>query len=598
MMTLEIVGTEQSFIKESDCHKQKVDSNNNCIASTPPLITNNINNYQNLQQKLLQQQEQQQQEEWILKQDCVESPPTPTLVITHNPPSLLVSTYGNSITEPVIVFPGTGSHSSTADAMPTDGHALPEHNGQPSISTDEIVDVDVNVNAEEEAPVTPTPQDPSNQEGPRVVTGEKLLLFIIFIAVILSATLFTIQHLHPVGPQWNQVGSTLTGSYNSDNFGRVVALSKHGTIMAVAALASDSQFPYGSNPWVAGYVQAFQYINNDWTPLGIPIQVGDTGDTSGISMDLSKNGKFIAIGTENINENESANVGIVTAGSMKVNWCNGYAWEQLGQELIVGKPNNFYSGDHIKAIAISGNGLIVAGAGMASLSSFSNVSSSVYVFQLQDTIWSPMGNAILGIITDTTCTGISVDLTYDGLTLAVGTLSLESGGTVKVYQYQYKSSDWEAIGQPLHNELMNYGFSCGNFGKSVSLSENGFILAVGTPSYHNGNVQVYQLINDVWTRMGSPIFGQKESEWFGGAVDLSTDGLILAIGGTYKETIQVYQCIDFMWQQVGQDFEGGTAAISGDGNLVAGGMSSKSGTDQPGQVRMYALNNTLFNLAL
>jgi hypothetical protein len=213
--------------------------------------------------------------------------------------------------------------------------------------------VDINVNVEEEAPVTPTPQDPTNQEGTRVVSREKLLLCIIFIAVIISATLFTIQRLHPVGPQWNQVGSTLTGSYNSDNFGQVVALSKHGTIMATAALSYDSQFPYGSNPWVTGYVQAFQYTNNDWTPLGDPIQVGDSGDTSGISMDLSKNGKFIPIGTEN--KNESENAGIVSAGSMKVNWFYGYTWEQLGQELIVGKENDIYSGDHIKAIAISGD---------------------------------------------------------------------------------------------------------------------------------------------------------------------------------------------------------------------------------------------------
>jgi hypothetical protein len=155
-----------------------------------------------------------------------------------------------------------------------------------------------------------------------------------------------------------------------------------------------------------------------------------------------------------------------------------------------------------------------------------NAYRSVYVFQLQDSIWSPMGKVILGFITDTTCSGISVDHSFDGFTLALGSWSPMSGGSVKVYQYQYKSSDWEAIGQPLNDdELTNYGFSCGNFGKSLSLSEDGFILAVGTLSYHNGYVQVYQLMYDVWTRMGSPIFGQKGSEWFGGAVDLSTDGL-------------------------------------------------------------------------
>jgi hypothetical protein len=53
-----------------------------------------------------------------------------------------------------------------------------------------------------------------------------------------------------------------------------------------------------------------------------------------------------------------------------------------------------------------------------------------------------------------------------------------------------------------------------------------------------------------------------------------------------------------MWQQVGQDFEGISAAVSGDGNLIAGGMPSKSGTDQPGQVCLYTWKKTLFNLAL
>ena len=77
-------------------------------------------------------------------------------------------------------------------------------------------------------------------------------------------------------------------------------------------------------------------------------------------------------------------------------------------------------------------------------------------------------------------------------------------------------------------------------GSSVSLSSDGTRLAIGTPAndgngISSGNVRVYEYTSGTWVQMGSDIDGDAEGDYSGQSVSLSDDGFILAIGANYND---------------------------------------------------------------
>jgi alpha-tubulin suppressor-like RCC1 family protein len=94
------------------------------------------------------------------------------------------------------------------------------------------------------------------------------------------------------------------------------------------------------------------------------------------------------------------------------------------------------------------------------------------------------------------------------------------------------------------------------FGKSVALSADGNILAIGAPTYDQavspGYVKVYHLQDDDWKQMGNDIKGTADKGYFGYSISLSEDGKTFAIGDYYTNengadegSVSVYQFDDF-----------------------------------------------------
>ena len=77
-------------------------------------------------------------------------------------------------------------------------------------------------------------------------------------------------------------------------------------------------------------------------------------------------------------------------------------------------------------------------------------------------------------------------------------------------------------------------------GWSVSLSSDGTILAIGA-RYNDGNgadsghVRVYEWNDSTWTQKGADIDGEAADDLSGKSVSLSSDGTILAIGATRND---------------------------------------------------------------
>ena len=202
--------------------------------------------------------------------------------------------------------------------------------------------------------------------------------------------------------------------------------------------------------------------------------------------------------------------------------------------------------------------------------------------------------------------GYSVALSSDGTILAVGAVGDDgkgfNAGHVRVYEWSGVS--WTQLGADIDGEAAH-----DNSGRSVALSSDGTILAVGATGNDGtgsdeGHVRVYQWSSGVWTQLGADIDGDAAHDWSGYSVALSSDGTILAVGaigndngnGTDSGHVRVYQFSSGVWSQLGADIDGEAASdqsgysvsLSSDGTILAVGASGNDGTSSDeGHVRVY-----------
>jgi len=101
------------------------------------------------------------------------------------------------------------------------------------------------------------------------------------------------------------------------------------------------------------------------------------------------------------------------------------------------------------------------------------------------------------------------------------------------------------------------------YGGAVSLSADGSVLAIGAATagtvngFQTGEVRVYQNIDGTWINVGLAISGESNGDLSGTDVSLSADGNILAVGATGTDPyVKVYENIDNVWNQVGATIEG------------------------------------------
>ncbi|MDA9634838.1 T9SS type A sorting domain-containing protein [bacterium] len=171
---------------------------------------------------------------------------------------------------------------------------------------------------------------------------------------------------------------------------------------------------------------------------------------------------------------------------------------------------------------------------------------------------------------------------------------------------------WSQIGQDIDGLTQD-----DELGYSISLNSVGNILAVGAPhdntypsnTYLNsqtngaGAVRVYEKINGTWYQLGQTIYAEAQSDYFGGALSLSSDGSILAIGAKFNDDsgidaghVRIFENIGGTWIQIGQDIDGEAAndesgtsvSLSSDGSIVAIGAPTNDGNGfMSGHVRIF-----------
>ena len=336
-------------------------------------------------------------------------------------------------------------------------------------------------------------------------------------------------------PAWEQLGGEIDVEVGIRS-GWSVSLSGNGRTLAIGAPLKDRN----SNTRDSGYVRIYTH-NSDtlaWEQLGADIDGEGEDDYSGWSVDLSADGRTVAIGAPR-NDNNSSNSGHVRIYHYNTELTTP-AWEQLGSD-IDGEGEGDRSG---WSISLSSDGRTVAvGAPYSDINT--NDSGDVRIYRYNTNLvtpaWEPLGSDldIIGLAPGDRA-GWSVSLSGDGRTVAVGSPnangigSASDAGHVRIFRYnpEIDTPRWEPLGQEIEgDEAFNAS------GYSVSLSADGRTVAIGAPyndsnDLESGRVRLYRydVDDDAWEQLGTDINGQKIYEHFGSSVSLSADSRTVAIG--------------------------------------------------------------------
>jgi len=384
-----------------------------------------------------------------------------------------------------------------------------------------------------------------------------------------------------------------SGGKIGDRNGYSVSLSEDGTVVAVSSVSSVSS---SNNPFDLGSVTVYQQtIDSQWEPKGSTIS------REGNTIELSNDGNTLVIGGrsvtgvyrfnpnaaindwvllgENITEEDnseselfvtiSGDGNVIAIGDPKYDGeigrvntytFNGTHWDQRRE--IIGS-SAFFAENLGKSVSLSGNGNILAcGVPFTSdpLSIFAPV-GSVRVYRWDSNLlrWNLMGNEIFHDFADNFGEfgdAVSISDSETQPRIAIGAPLGDKGdftdsGRVSVWQYgsdvfdgTFKEDKWfqigdDIVGSPRDNQ---------KFGQSISISQEGKHVAVGTPLYLQGQAFV-QFWNGNYWDVAEKLNGQLLNEKFGYAVDLSGNGGIFAVGasstftkGYTKVFIQTKNC--------------------------------------------------------
>ena len=168
----------------------------------------------------------------------------------------------------------------------------------------------------------------------------------------------------------------------------------------------------------------------------------------------------------------------------------------------------------------------------------------------------------------------SVDISYDGNTIVVGEASTNSA-------FIYK---WN--GSALIAGSAFTGNTGDLFGQSVSISNDGDVIAIGAPGdddngTNRGSVSVYYWNNSSWVLRGPIFTGSQNEEGLGKVVSISGDGTVISTGivtSTYCR-VKSYKWWGSNWAQYGPDINGAnvnqktgsSVSLSYDGKTLAVG---------------------------
>ena len=375
-----------------------------------------------------------------------------------------------------------------------------------------------------------------------------------------SESKVTIRIAEEYSDDQSRIGSDLDGKEN-DSQGKSIAFNEDATVMAVGANQHDNK---------KGTVRIYRMESGSWKQLGEDVDGLEPNDFQGSSVSLSNNGMTLAVGAPG-HDNER--------GTLRVYRYSSGKWNQVGID-VDGLQSQDLQGS---SVSISKDGSTVA---VSALGHQDN-KGIVRVYQFTSNQWRQVGINIEGVNSEDYF-GSSLSLSGNGLKLAIGASGINNN-TGGVSVYQYISSQWIKLGSDIFGtNSQDY------FGNAVSISANGYTVAVGSWGHDNkrGTARVYRYNSTDWAKVGDDLDGIAENDYHGWSVSLSSNGLTLAVGSyghdNNKGTVRIYNITSKesgsankgsvtlnsntnSWTQIGND-------IDGDGSVVNSSSANNRGS--------------------
>jgi hypothetical protein len=219
---------------------------------------------------------------------------------------------------------------------------------------------------------------------------------------------------------------------------------------------------------------------------------------------------------------------------------------------------------------------------------------AVRVFDWNGTAWTQVGSDILG---SSSTPVYKTALSDNGSRVF---LSSQAGNYVRAYDYDTGTSDWVQTGSDITGT--------GSFGWEIACSANGNRVVIGARTAGSGGeVEVYDWNGTAWTQVGATITtGTAAADGFGDSVSISENGSRIAVGSTGDDTggtnvgsVRIFDWNGTAWTQVGTDItgvtspdgEGYTVWLSSDGSRVATAAANVTttgfGTTSSGRARVF-----------
>jgi len=387
-----------------------------------------------------------------------------------------------------------------------------------------------------------------------------------------------------VGGVWSQQAYIKASNTNTgDLFGSSVSLSEDGNTLAVGANVEDSNatgingVQTNNSSLNSGAAYVFTRAGGVWSQQAyIKASNTNTGDLFGRSVSLSGDGNILAVGASRESSNaigvngDQNNNNSPDSGAAYIFNRTGGVWSQ---EAYI-KASNTDTGDFFgTSIFLSKDGATLAVGAHLENSNATGIngdqtnnntddSGAVYVYTESGGVWSQEAYIKASNPDFDDRFGLSISLSGDGNTLAVGATN-ENSNTIgingdqtnnsidnsgAVYLFARTAGIWS---QEAYIKASNTGLN-DRFGTSVSLTENGNTLAVGAfleasnarcingnqtnnSSPNSGAAYIFNKAGGVWFQQAyikatnTVTVGTGDN--FGASISLSSNGDTLAVGG-------------------------------------------------------------------
>ncbi|WP_220416893.1 VCBS domain-containing protein, partial [Enterovibrio norvegicus] len=329
----------------------------------------------------------------------------------------------------------------------------------------------------------------------------------------------------------------------NDFYGWAVALSEDGNTLVVGAPQEDGSnvSAYNNDSSAAGAAYVYRFENDAWVfQRYLKADNAGTDDRFGRSVAVSSDGNKVLIGAPG---EDSSSTGINSisnnllsrwAGAAYLFSFNGSTWTQ---DLYI-KASNPGSLDKFgESVTMSGDGNSLAVGAVGESSSTTGINTTpndastnagaTYVFENSDGSWAQQAYVKASNTGSGDQFGMSVSLSSDGNTLAVGAMyedsnttginstpnnSLSDTGAAYVFQRNVDSWSQQAYvkASTVHSGMW--------FGNSVAMSPNGTSLVVGAWREDSSSVGVNSTPNVSAPQSGAAyLFNFDGSEWSQGA---------------------------------------------------------------------------------